>query len=98
MSVRDRTARTRGVTLFEIIAVGPAGEKLLVSYTNHKSRSNLIRIIRFHGEHAVKVFGSEAFDIIKGGGITIGAWTVRFSGRTELDAKTSGELPFWRAT
>ena len=83
-------------TLYELTAEGPDGSRLLVAYCSPRSRSSLLRALRARALDVVRVTGAEEFTPAKraADGVTVGAFTVRFSGRTQRDAYLAGEHPF----
>ena len=82
-------------TAYELIATDGT-QRVLVCYCESKSRQTIFKVARKHGEKLVKLCSSETIHFAKrsSDGATIGAWTIRFSGRTQREAIMEGELPF----
>ena len=87
-------------TRYEIIAYHAAtGRKLLVGYTPRLSRPGLIAAMRNVGDSLIEKLpileaDEMAFGTQPRPHATIPGWWIGFSGRTQRDAKTLGELPF----
>ena len=81
-------------TLYELV-MERAGEKYLVLYSG-QSRDNLLSAVRKHGTIFAKITGSSIITFGKraSDAATSGDWRIYFSGRTEREAITEGELPF----
>ena len=81
------------VTRYELIATDPSGKVWLAGYVRVPSRDAILRMIRQHGQ--------EWANITKAGSVTfegkgrlgwkakLGAWVIRYSGRTKLEAQSS---------
>jgi len=82
-------------TLYEL-AVECGEERYLVAYCNRRSRQMTLDACRQRGEAVVKVCLSARICFARraGDGATVGKWAVRFTGRTEREAKSAGELPY----
>jgi hypothetical protein len=88
------------MTRHEIAARHRSGHKLLIGYTPHKSRPGLLAAVQRHSLEIIAVLGiSESSDIITEAQpphcCRIGEWCIVFTGRTEVQAKREGELPFF---
>jgi hypothetical protein len=99
MSKTEQLARIQNRhTAYEVAAVKD-GQRILILYTIHKSRHGLLSACRKYGEDVVKVLGIRETDMLipakrAADGFTLGAWSVRFTGRTQREAIIEGELPF----
>ena len=85
------------MTQYELIATDPAGKVWLAGYVRIPSRDAMLRMMRQHGKAWASLTGCENV-IFEGKGrmnwrARIGAWEVRFSGRTKLEAEPS-QHPF----
>ncbi len=85
-------------TRYEIVATNAKdGRKVLVGYTPRKGREGIFQMLAKNGEAWVKFSGAE--DITFGKRVSDGAvsgdWKLNFSGRTQRDARTEGELVFF---
>jgi hypothetical protein len=75
-------------TLYELALCGPSSR--LLCYTR-KSRVALIAALRKYGPQIVAITGVDNLTVA-GQSVTIGAYSVRFTGRTEREAVIGGEL------
>jgi hypothetical protein len=86
-------------TNYEVAIIHPNGVRCLVAYTS-KTRDALIRALRDdrRASYLVRFAGSENFHIAKpaSAGVTLGEWSIRFTGRTERQAILEGELPYFK--
>ena len=86
-------------TRYEIAATHPDGRRLLIAYTPRVSRHGLLAAMRHNAGAVIAVLGIGDADTITWGtqprphAITCG-WRVEFTGRTQRDARSEGELPF----
>lgn len=94
-TLSDRLAALKNyATRYEVAATHPDGRRLLVVYTPRKSRRGILAFNPNTARALVAVCGADSFTKGKGGAILIGEWTVDFTGRTQREALTVGELPF----
>lgn len=96
--------RHRYATRYELVADNGRGKVLLVGYCHAKARMDLLKACQRCGESLVAAFGLTRDAMIRFEGKS-GAWsaviaghgmdavTVRFTGRTEREAISSGEWP-----
>lgn len=87
------------ITRYEIIARHEDGRAYLVAYTPRKGGTGLRVAVQERTEAIVKATGLAAdtrFDYHPGPRVswTGGGWTIGFTGRTELEAKRDGALPY----
>jgi hypothetical protein len=85
-------------TKYELV-LSSGSRRYLVGYCLNKSRSQLLTRMRLHGVHILAVTQMPEDACAKWdastGTMTLGAWTIRFSGRTQKDAIcTQSELPY----
>jgi hypothetical protein len=84
-------------TTYEIAATNEGGRRLLVVYANRKTTRRLLEIIRERYDSisvATDTFINRVEDI-KGGSYPAcryGSWSIAYTGRTRLQAKSEGEL------
>jgi len=86
-------------TAYEITATNGADVRL-VAYTRQKSRHGILRALQRRGqmiidqhnitEETPSTWGPRAAD-----GLTLGQWSIKFSGRTEREALIAGEYPLF---
>ena len=86
-------------TKYELVADAPDGRKFLAGYVRVPSKSSMVRMIRQNGQAWVDLTGATRFTI-EGAGrmgwvLRLGAWEIRFSQRTKLEASRA-PLPFFR--
>mgnify|MGYP001584239683 CR=1 FL=1 len=81
-------------TRYELAAIHPDGRRLLVGYTARRSRGGLLSMVRQRGETFTDATGADSitFGDRAADGATAGEWSVRFTGRTKLDAEREGRL------
>ncbi len=95
--LQTRLARLQNfATRYELVAAN-GSTQVLAGYTAQKSRNSIFKMIRQQGEawQAFAKSDSFAFGKKASDGATLGAWTIRFSGRTQRDAYIGGELPWF---
>jgi len=96
MTRTERLARlqNRG-TYYELAAVR-GEQRRLIAYTQRRSRRGMLAACRNRAVLVIALTGAEELQFGKRAedGATLGAWQVRFTGRTERDAIMEGELPF----
>lgn len=85
-------------TRYELIAE-KGDARILIGYTMHQSRHGLLSLCRQNGEKLVSFMGLDdkaEIVFLKPAklGATMGGWSVKFSGRTQRDAISNGELAF----
>lgn len=86
---------------YEIVARHRSGYNLLIGYTPRKSRPGLLTAVLKHAPEIIAVLGiSESDEIIietqPPHCCRVGEWRIVFTGRTEVQAKREGELPFFK--
>lgn len=84
-------------TRYELIAQHPDGRKLLVRYCRQGRRGLWDAITKDDGTQLCRVLGADHIHFAKraADGGTMGAWTIRFSGRTQRQAIIEGEHTFY---
>jgi hypothetical protein len=88
------------MTRYEIAARHRGGHKLLIGYTPHKSRPDLLAAVQEQTLEIIAVLGIRGSDEIiiepqPPHCCRIGEWCIGFTGRTEARAKSEGELPLF---
>jgi hypothetical protein len=84
-------------TLYEL-AMTRGDERILIAYASGKGRQDIWRCVT--SDKRVKAIvakvGTDAIDFAKraADGATMGGWAIRFTGRTQRDAISEGELPY----
>jgi len=84
-------------SLYEIALVNDqTGERLLVCYAARKTRAGLADAVRNRWDRIERITGVAGWHYAKRAedGVYEGPWRIRFTGRTEIEAKRSGELPW----
>ena len=81
------------VTRYELIATAPDGKVWLAGYVRVPSKASMLRMMRQHGQEWANVTKAESVTF-EGKGrhgwkAKLGAWEVRYSGRTKLEAQGS---------
>ena len=89
----------REPTKYELVATAPDGRRFLAGYVRIPSKTSMIRMIRQHGQAWAGLTRAKQFTI-EGKGrlewvLKLGAWEVRFSQRTKLEASRA-PLPFFK--
>ena len=86
-------------TAYEVEAFMPANplRRVLIGYTQRHTRTGLLAACRRNGQMVIDALGLSDTDLLVAGtkasdGFGLGAWQVRFSGRTQRDAICNGEL------
>jgi hypothetical protein len=74
------------LTRYEIAAIHPMGERLLIAYSQAHSRHGLLAACRKRGELLIRALGITDTDMLipapkAADGFTLGHWTVRYTGR-----------------
>lgn len=87
------------ITRYEILARHKDGRSFLIGYTPRLSRSGLLAAMQKQGDAIVaklKISESETltFGTKPRPFALTGDWRIAFTGRTQLDAKREGEMPF----
>lgn len=87
------------VTSYEIAAKHTDGRAVLIGYINGRSLNCLVQVVRKWGGEVITLLDmaeDEQFDITKGRDACLKwkGWTVGYTGRTKLDARDEGALPF----
>ena len=90
----------REPTKYELVATAPDGRRFLAGYVRIPSKTSMVRMVRQHGQAWAGLTGAKQFTI-EGQGrmgwtMVLGAWRIRFSQRTKLEA-SRGPLPFFKA-
>ena len=96
MNKQDRLAHLRNrATRYEITAKGPDGE-FLVGYTARKTRRGMLEVMRMYHGNLIHLCDTNEMTVPSHfkakDGIVMGDWTIKFSGRTQRDAISNGEL------
>lgn len=93
-SGRRTVIRPGARTLYELVAQN-GDQRFLIMYRSNRSRRMLLDSCRKHGERLVKLTGVADITFAKraGDGATMGAWRIRWTGRTQREAVGS-ELPW----
>lgn len=97
--IRAKLARLHNrPTAYELVATS-GDRSVLVAYSQSQGRSALLKCLRHREQAVVSLFNEGADPNVTFGkkasdGATVGAWTIRFSGRTQRDAIINGELPY----
>lgn len=84
-------------TTYEIAAIHDSGRRLLVVYAYRKTTKRLIEAIRerYAGLALATATDLDRVTDVKGGSYPscrYGEWTIRYTGRTQIQAKQEGEL------
>jgi hypothetical protein len=86
---------------YETILTAPDGRRFLLLYTGRRSLRGLLDCCRQRGAELVERIGLDDSARCNRGGrgrfpaLDFGnGWTAEFSGRTQLEARQSGELPW----
>lgn len=89
------------ITRYEIAAIDPHGNrKFLIGYTPRHSRPGLLSAAERVGKHIIAKLsiGEDCRLIYSGHPVKrldlSNGWTIGFTGRTQLDCRNEGELPF----
>ena len=81
------------VTRYELIATDPSGKVWLAGYVRVPSRDAILRMMRQHGQEWVNITKAESVTFEGKGRLSwkakLGAWVIRYSGRTKLEAQSS---------
>jgi hypothetical protein len=82
-------------TAYELVAVN-GDQRILICYSSVRSRGALYRICCKRAADLLALTGAESIHFAKtaADGGTMGAWTIRFSGRTQRECYIEGELPY----
>jgi hypothetical protein len=82
-------------TAYELVAVN-GDQRVLVCYSVERSRNAMFRACCKRGEALVALTGAERCTFAKrsADGLSMGAWSIRFSGRTQRECYIEGELPY----
>lgn len=82
-------------TRYELAAVR-GDQKVLVCYSASRSRQTILSLCRQWAARLTALTGSETIGFAKKAedGAAMGAWKIRFTGRTQREAIIEGELPF----
>jgi hypothetical protein len=97
VSLTEKLERLRNYsTRYELAISHADGRRYLVAYSPRNNRRGLFDAVRGRGAAIVAltgaddmVFGNRAAD-----GATVGAWTIRFTQRTQREAYIEGELSY----
>src|SRR3990167_3909294 len=83
-------------TLYELAVWHADGRKYLIAYTNRRVRDALFNAVCNRAEHMRRITGEASITFAKRAqdGATMGEWKVNWTGRTQRDACSHGELPF----
>lgn len=89
-----KLARISGCyTVYEMVAEHADGRRLLAGYTR-ETRPGMLAMLRKNWDMWCKLTGKQAGTWEAHKMIRFGAWTIRFSGRTQRQAIIEGELPW----
>lgn len=101
MTLEKKLARiARYRTAYELAMVHPDGRRVLVCYSNGRSRNDVFTIVQKRAQHVARLLGvaAESLQITfakrSGEGATIGEWSVVWTGRTQREAYIAGELEY----
>ena len=85
-------------TLWELIAEHTDGRQVLIQYTGAPGLKHLYHALQDQKDYILRLFGTLEFERANTHDVrfVFGAWTVRYSGRTQRDAVSQGEYPFIR--
>ena len=80
-------------TRYELIATDPSGKVWLAGYVRVPSRDAILRMMRQHGQEWANITKAESVTFEGKGRFgwraKLGAWVIRYSGRTKLEAQSS---------
>ena len=84
-------------TTYELIAQHASGRRLLIVYANRKTTRHMLELVRERYATIATATDTQLDRVtdIRGGAYpscVYGEWTIRYSGRTRLQAKQEGEL------
>ena len=84
-------------TTYELIAQHTSGRRLLIVYANRKTTRHMLELVRERYATIATATDTHLDRVadIRGGtypSCVYGEWTIRYSGRTRLQAKQEGEL------
>ena len=100
MTTQEKLERLHnGPTRYELIGEGPGGERVLIAYSMRTGRLAVLQSMQKHGPKIIELLGLDdkamlTWEKPAARGARIGAWSFRFSGRTQRDAISNGELPW----
>ena len=81
------------VTRYELIATDPSGKVWLAGYVRVPSRDAILRMMRQHGQEWANITKAKSVTFEGKGRLDwrakLGAWVIRYSGRTKLEAQGS---------
>ena len=82
-------------TLYELAAI-KGEQSILVAYCGNRTRRMILRACRERAEALVALTGDKSIGFSRRAaeGATMGEWSIRFTGRTQRDAISAGELPY----
>jgi len=86
--------RTGARTLYELAAQN-GDRRILLAYCSNRGRRTVWEVARKHAERLVALTGAENIEFAKraSDGATMGAWRIRWTGRTQREAVGS-KLPW----
>jgi hypothetical protein len=96
----EKLAEIQGTRTYYELAIVKGDERYLYCYSADKGRQPLIRCVVDNlkrAELTVRFTGSENFTIPrdKNAKMTVGDWTIEWTGRTQRQAISEGELTFF---
>jgi hypothetical protein len=83
-------------TLYELVASHPDGRRFLVAYCGRRGRRGIFTALAGRAAAMTALTGDDGikFAARAADGGTMGAWTIRFSGRTQRECYIAGELEY----
>lgn len=85
------TSKTNSLSKYEIVLCHVSGSAWRVAYTPRKTRVGIVNAVRNCWNEIESKAGRQTWRYAKSSadGLFSGGWTIRFSGRTEREAKSS---------
>jgi hypothetical protein len=96
LTLQDKLSRLHNRrTAYELVAVN-GDQRVLVCYSCERSRNAIFRICCKRAAALLALTGAESIAWAKrsADGGMMGAWSIRFSGRTQRDCYVEGELAY----
>lgn len=88
---------SRYATKYEIVASHADGRHVFIGYSGQRSKHGLLRMLQHNGELNIARLGltdESKVASLPNSRIQVGDWIVAFSGRTQREAITAGEMPW----
>lgn len=81
-------------TRYELAAIHTDGRRILVGYTDQRSRAGLLGMVQQRGTKFTDATGADSITWLAraADGASAGDWVVKFTGRTQREAYIEGEL------